>query len=391
MMKNKDTHISWQLFRKAVHSGLNAEEQRLLEAWLQADAKRQAYFEKAQNYYREAEKEDSEYDYQSAFYQFVAQTKPKRKTFFSWMQVVASIAVLVAGAWVVYLLDEAYNDYKRLSESQFIHAKEGEVELILSSGKKVLLKPEGKAQIQEESGKIQKKTGEINYLAFNDIQSTKTTKYNTVNVPRGTKFKLLLSDSTEVYLNALSEISYPLQFKGNKREVSIKGEAYFKVAKNSKKTFVVKTKEATIKVLGTAFNVNAYKENDAVFTSLEEGSLAVSNQFGKSVVIKPGEQAQTGKQVNIQVKKVDMNQVLSWRNGIFDFEDEDLSKIMDNLVRWYDFKVFYESEELKTYKFTGTINRYDDVGALLQLFEMTKSVEFYVKGNLLLVKKKEIH
>ncbi|MDE5421098.1 FecR domain-containing protein [Ancylomarina sp. DW003] len=385
-MDKKKIHIDWQLFRKAVAGQLHSEEKIKLDAWLQADAKNQKYFQKAQAYFQiKTSDEFSKIDYRPAFDQFIAQTTKKDRSYLRMFQVAASIILLLASGWLAYVVITA-EDYQRLSDAKPIHVKEGQVELVLSTGKRVLLDKKGESNIKEREGEIQKKDGLVNYLAF-EGKKQKYTQYNTINVPRGSDFKLVLSDSTVVWLNAESSITYPIQFAGNIRKVNITGEAYFDVTPDKSTPFVVESGNTQIEVLGTEFNINAYKGDAGIFTTLIEGSVAIDNGFGKQAVIKPNEQAITNSSAHLEVRKVDVNRVLDWRNGMFDFEDETLEDILEELARWYDFKIFYESEELKSYEFTGGIDRYKDMNQLLQLFEMTKSVNFYLKEDVLLVKK----
>jgi ferric-dicitrate binding protein FerR (iron transport regulator) len=385
-MNKKNTHIDWRIFRKAASHQLTSDEQLLLDEWLAVHTDNQKYFEKAVRYYQNQD-EEKEWDYKPAFNDFVKSTQKKKRNYFRFAQIAASVIILLACGWLFQVVINT-EDYQALSEAQPIQAKEGEVELVLSTGKKVLLKKDGDHQIKEKQGKIQKKGGAVDYLAF-EKKKQKYLQYNTINVPRGTDFKLVLSDSTVVWLNAESTITYPIQFADNIREVSITGEAYFDVTPNKEKPFVVEANGTKVKVLGTEFNVNAYRKDEGIFTTLIEGSVAVGNEFGKSVVIKPNEQAITGSSADVVVKEVDVNPILGWRNGLFDFEDEPLGNILEELARWYDFKIFYEDEDLRNYEFTGGINKYEDVNQLLKLFELTQSVKFYVKKDVLLVKKVE--
>ncbi len=385
-MNKKKIHIDWQLFRKAVSGQLHSEEKAKLDTWLHSDAENKKYFHKAQSYFQvKSSDEFSEIDYRPAFDQFIAQTTKKDRSYLRMFQVAASIVLLFASGWLAYVVVTA-EDYQRLSDAMSIQVQEGQIELVLSSGKSVLLDNKGESNIKEREGEIQKEDGLVNYLAFED-KKQKYTQYNTLKVPRGSDFKVVLSDSTVVWLNAKSSITYPIQFTGNTRKVSITGEAYFDVMPDKSKPFVVECGRTKVKVLGTEFNMNTYKGDAGIFTTLIEGSVAVDNGFGKQAVIKPSEQAITSSSPHLEVRTVNVNRELDWRNGIFDFEDETLEDILDELARWYDFQIFFESEELKSYEFTGGIDRYEDMNHLLQLFEMTQSVKFYLKGNVLLVKK----
>lgn len=375
--------MEWRIFRRAVSDELTEKDQKSLDDWLSADMSNRNYFKKAIGFYSRTN-ENKEIDYRPAFAQFMRETKNKSTNYLRIFQVAASIILLLASGWLGYVVLTT-EQYQSLNEAQLITAKEGQVELVLSSGKSVLLAKQGEESIKEKLGEIKKKNGVVNYLSFHKTKQ-KILQYNTVKVPRGSDFKLVLSDSTVVWLNAESSITYPVRFAEEIRNVSITGEAYFDVAHDKTKPFVVDAGGTKIKVLGTEFNVNAYRNEDGIFTTLIEGSVAVANGFGATATIKPNEQARTNS-TTISVKEVDVSKIIDWRKGLFDFEDEPLVDILDELARWYDFKIFFETEELKNYQFTGSIERYEDMNQLLKLFEMTKSVQFFLKDDALLVRK----
>lgn len=387
-MNKKNTHIDWRIFRKAVADQLNSDEKKYFDVWYQEDAKNRNYFKQAVRYHEQKEKADilEEQDYRPAFEAFLRQTMTVKKSYWRYLQVAASVAVMIASGWVGYIIFSETPKYQAISEVRPIQPVEGKVELILSSGKKVLLEKIGESNIQEKEGEIHKKDGTVEYLDFQK-HGKKTIQYNTVNVPRGTDFKLVLSDSTVVWLNAESSITYPVQFAGNIRKVLVTGEAYFDVTPNKEKPFVVEAGGTNIEVLGTEFNINAYEEESRIYTTLIEGKVLVDNGFGKNVVILPNEQAVTGASADVIVNEVDVSTVIDWKLGMFDFEDERLDDILSELARWYDLKIFFDSEELKGFQFTGGLSRYEDVNQLLQLFEMTKSVKFYIKDDVMLVRK----
>ena len=383
-MNKKNPHIDWQILKKAISGKLTEQEQKALGIWLSASSNNQNYFNKAIEFHKR-EGKIQEFEFKPAFDQFLEQTSRNSVNYLQLFQVAASVILLIAFSWLGYELTNT-EKYYSLSEVKPIKAKEGKVELVLSSGKSVLLSKQGEEVIKETQGEIRKKNGLVDYLGFKNTRQ-KYIQYNTVNVPRGSDFKLILSDSTIVWLNAESSITYPIQFAANSRNVRISGEVYFDVMRNTNQPFVVETHGTKVKILGTEFNINAYKEGDGIFTTLIEGSVVVGNQFGKTIVIKPNEQAMSNNSLDITVRKVDINHVIDWRYGKLDFEDEPLVDILEELARWYDLKIFYESDELKNFEFTGGIDRYEDLGKLLKLFEMTKSVQFYVKDDMLLVKK----
>lgn len=166
--------------------------------------------------------------------------------------------------------------------------------------------------------------------------------YNTMTTPKGRQFNLTLPDGSKVWLNAASSIRYPLAFNGNERKVEITGEAYFEVAQNATKPFRINAdNRQEIQVLGTHFNVNAYGNEKTLNTTLLEGSVSVTSGLS-SVKLKPGQQA-AGQASGIKViNDVDLEKVMSWKNGLFNFENVRLEDVMRQLERWYDIEVVYE-------------------------------------------------
>lgn len=384
-MDKKKTNIEWRILKKAASNQLDKQEQVLFEEWLNANQRNQIYFNKAKQFYQDIDKRESSKDYRDAFKQFERQISTKRSIVKSAMQIAASIVIILGVSWLAYFLVNI-ETYQKISEADLIKANSSKVELLLSSGETIVLDHEEEKTIQINGGDIKSKLGEIEYLDV-DVMEQQKVVYNTLLVPRGANYKLVLSDSTVVWLNAESSIKYPIKFLGDKRQVAITGEAYFDVTPDKSRPFIVETLSTNVEVLGTEFNVNAYDTDGKVYTTLVEGSVAVDNQFGKSLVIVPNEQAVTGRFTDIMVKEANLKQVLGWRNGLFVFEDKTLDDILTELSRWYDFKVFFEEEELKAYEFTGELDQYKDVNQLLLKFEKTRAVEFMVKENVLLVKK----
>lgn len=384
-MDKKKTHIEWRTLRKAASNQLDEQEQVLFDEWLNANKRNQIYFNKAKRYYQETDNND--FDYRDAFAQFEKEIGTQRFTWKPVLRIAASVAIILGVSWFTYFVVNI-ETYKTLSEAKPIKPDSGQVELLLSNGKTVVLDYKEEKTIAVAGGDVKSKLGALDYLEVK-ANSEETAVYNTIVVPRGSNFKLTLSDSTVVWLNAESSIQFPVKFSGYERKVAITGEAYFDVAHNKQKPFVVDVEGTQVKVLGTEFNINSYKKGDGVYTTLVEGKVAVNNQFGNSVVIAPNQQAISSRSTEVEVVEAKLDEVLGWKRGKFVFEDRALEDILDELSRWYNFKVFYEAEELKTFEFTGDLDQYKDVNQLLLLFEKTKAVKFMVKENVLLVKKPE--
>lgn len=211
--------------------------------------------------------------------------------------------------------------------------------------------------------------------------------YNTMKTPRGGQYKLTLSDGTNVWLNAASSITYPTVFNGEQRNVSITGEAYFEVAKNPQKPFVVKINDnAGIRVLGTHFNVNAYTDEPQVNTTLLEGKVMV-NAGTKSQQLDPGQQSQLSRNGNLKLlRNADLQQAVAWKDGIFNFRHTKLEVLMRQLSRWYDVEVEYPNG-VPDLEFGGKVQRTLPLSKLLEgLGEM--DVKFRIEeGRRLIVLK----
>ena len=181
---------------------------------------------------------------------------------------------------------------------------------------------------------------------------------------------MTLADGTRVWLNSESELHFPLQFGGEQRIVQLTGEAYFEVAKDAARPFIVKTSHYNIEVLGTRFNVADYDNDMSVHTTLVEGKVAVSGPGVRQRILQPNEQfvldKNTGKQ---EIKTVDVSYIVAWKDAGFRFRDVRLEDIMHAIERWYDVTVFYENQEVKDYRFGFNVGRDESIDPILRIFE----------------------
>lgn len=289
-----------------------------------------------------------------------------------WWAAASVILALCIGAYI-------WNANKKNAESPIVVAKTVDIApgedgaiLTLSDGRQIVLDSLGNGVIALQNGsQAVIKNGELIYDLTGD--ATGEIVYNTMSTPKRRQFRLLLPDGTKVWLNAASSISYPTVFTGKERRVEITGEAYFEVAKNIKMPFRASVKnKAEIEVLGTHFNVNAYENEASINTTLLEGSVVVSSdqqqKVKQTVVLKPGQQAQltnvkygsekaaTTKTAIKIISDTDIEKVMAWRNGLFNFEDATLEEIMRQLERWYDIEVVYE-KNVPNIALTGELTR----------------------------------
>ena len=207
---------------------------------------------------------------------------------------------------------------------------------------------------------------------------------NKIIVPTGGEYNLILSDGTWVYLNAESVITYPQKFVGEKREVTLEGEAYFQVTASKEHPFIVKTKDMDVLVTGTEFNVKAYPDELNVQTTLLRGKVAVFAGIDKKekIEIEPNQQAEWSREnVKLQVREVDPDLFVAWKNGQFLFRQDRLEDIMKTLARWYDMEVFYLDESIKNMAFAGKLDRSEDITPILNVLRATDKLTVEVNGK----------
>jgi ferric-dicitrate binding protein FerR (iron transport regulator) len=202
------------------------------------------------------------------------------------------------------------------------------------------------------------------------LQSTGATEMNTLYVPAGQRAQLTLQDGTQVWLNAQSTLTYPARFTSKRREVSVVGEAYFDVAENRKRPFVVTTQQLTMEVLGTEFNVYSYLESGYTQTSLVEGSLRVSETANpdRSLLLSPNQQI-IFKGEEMQLEPISNPDHLLWREGIYAFDNERLIDILTKLELYYDIKIQVEDPEIFNVRYTGKFRQRDGIDEILHILQ----------------------
>lgn len=298
----------------------------------------------------------------------------------------AAVLLLAVGMGTYLVMKEKLTSIPSVENRQpdIAPGKSGAV-LTLADGKQVSLDSMGNGIIASQQGAdVRLNNGQVEYNGT----ATDADKmvYNTITTPRGRQFRLTLPDGTQVWLNAASSLRFPTIFLGADRMVEVTGEAYFEVAKNDKMPFnVLVNKAAMVHVLGTHFNINAYTSEQAVKTTLLEGSLAVTYE-GQRALLKPGQQANvktgTGSYMKVTAD-VNLDKVMAWKNGIFNFEGATLNEFMLQLERWYDIDVVYE-KGIPDITFWGKMSRDIPLSGLLVVLEKS-NVKFRLDGRKLTI------
>lgn len=210
-----------------------------------------------------------------------------------------------------------------------------------------------------------------------------------VSTPKGHISRCTLADGTEVWLNAGSILKYPSTMNGNLREVNLDGEAYFKVTKNAHKPFVVNTRQAQIKVLGTVFNLKAYSSENKVETTLEEGRVEFKpkNSTAGTIELKPGEQVIFNhSNQEISVNKVDTYLLTAWKDGKYVFKDAELKDIIAELERLYDVKFHVQNDSLLQQHFRGMFEYDLNIFSALERLETTTNMKYKIDGRTIWLK-----
>ena len=304
-------------------------------------------------------------------------------------RIAATVALLMTlGGMYLFVSSPTHEKMLAKNESVIRHAYP-QAKLILSTGKEI--------DLTKNAGHIQEQDGSVVALDSNkmlvydgaQVIESKKTLYNKIIVPRGGEFFLTLSDGTEVWLNADSELEYPVNFVADERAVKLRGEAYFKVKKDTTKPFRVTSGEYRLQVYGTEFNMNTYHQEE-IQVVLVQGAVGFrANLSTPELRLKPNQlgvaNELTGK---TEIKEVDVYPYIAWKNQDVVVMNERLESIMEKIERWYDVNVFFQNDSLKDVRLYGNIQRYADIQDLLFFLEKTSGAHFSIKDRTIIINNK---
>jgi len=279
----------------------------------------------------------------------------------------AASLIIVAGIW--YFSHNHSSDSATITTAVSVVPTPNDIILSLPDGKNVSLDSTDQ-QLQTGDVTISTRSRTLSYVV-NDAQAA---EYATLTVPAGKEYKIQLKDGSEIHLNAATKLRFPLAFKGNRREVTINGEAYIKVVPNSQKPFMVHLPKGTVEVLGTEFNINTY-DSTVDRISLVEGSVRVK-AFTEYVLLKPGKQAVCASD-NISITSFDAEEVLAWRAGIYYIDNASLVELSSVLNRWYGCTVVVDTKEAAVQRFTGVLYKKQPVDLMLKRIQLTNTIRYY--------------
>ena len=384
------------------------EERSRLEAWRRQDAANEALFQKmvAQEITQEEYARYASIDAERAWDKFVKQTgiddtniKGKHVISFRhlwrYAAAVALVAVVGAAGWW-------YTDYKKVTPPVISQEIEQAMHQSEVSGKQVamiekIVNTTEATSVQEQIAQIKEEL--VDYTVSDDVveellAATRVTTYH------DKEFWLKLDDKTLVHLNYNSKLIHPERFGSDSRDVVLDGEAYFMVAKDKSRPFVVHTPNGDVTVYGTEFNVNTRIKNDNVNDNdnngkseyrtevvLVKGSVGVTPEGQAERMIVPGEQATFGENTGINLRNVDVTPYVAWNTGTFVFNDMPLSKLMEVLSKWYNMEVVYEDSTLQGLTFSGEFDRYGGVEPIVKGLNTAMGLDVSVKGNRMIIKR----
>lgn len=321
----------------------------------------------------------------------ISTKKPARAISFYTLRIaVAAVFIILVGAGT-YLL---FNSKKLSNPEQPAVANNRPLNNILQPGgnKAVLRLADGKEILLDSAGTgTLAQQGQVKIIKLNNGQlsyslpkgKSAEALYNTVTTPKGGQYQLLLADGSKIWLNAASALRFSASFSDKERMVELTGEGYFEIAK-SPVPFHVKLNNVDIRVLGTHFDVNGYQDEAFVRTTLLEGSVKVTKGV-QNTLLKPGQQASVSNGGQITVAdNVEVERIIAWKNGLFQFKNTDLRTILREAARWYDVEFKYEGDLSET--FSGQISRNVNASQLLKILESTGKVHFVITGRTILVK-----
>lgn len=392
-LREEHTIIGNILAKYPLLEDLTQEEWRLWTAWYADDRNKTIVEtimqEKATDLERMVQIKERMHEGREKYYEAIEESRSSGAGWWSnWKTYMAAASILVIASL-------AYLGYNKKAQTTIISetpvvVKSNDVEpgkftakLTLADGSVLIVDSLSSGQlVQQGSTTVYNKDGKLVYQKQGKQKDE--VLYNTLTTANGQTYATVLSDGSKVWLNSQSSIKYPVSFIGRIRQVEITGEAYFEVAHDANKPFHVLAEGMEIQVVGTHFNVNGYRDEAILKTTLLEGKVKIS-KGNYSTVLTEGQQAQLNKQTQTieKLNNVDVDEAVAWRFGYFQFNDADLQTVLRQLVRWYDVEVIYQGP-IPQREFWGKISRKNTLSQVLRTLE-TNNIHFKQEGKRIIV------
>ncbi len=388
----EEDFVSWEILLKKACRSLTPEEEVIFQRWMDEDVSHREYYERMCKVWTANETTDMlTTDVSKMIADFdkcIKQDKGHRRKMQRIIyRIVASLIVLLTIGGGIFILREKKTNIQQYTDVvQSIVAGDSKAIVLLSNGERVDIEVLADSlQYELEGLAVEKDSGIIKYSAT----AGKDSVYNTIIIPRGGEYQVELSDGTKVWLNAESKLRIPIVFAGSERRVFLSGEAYFDVAKDVTKPFIVETDMGRVKVYGTEFNVRNYTSDKQLKTTLIEGSIGFSNNRIDEVELKPGYQLiLTKENISPRIERVKISNEIAWKYKRFCFENSTFESIAKDVERWYDVEIVFINPNLKKLEFSGNLSRYEEITTLLRYFEECADIKFLIDKRVVTVREK---
>lgn len=389
MRTEKDTFHLAQILVKSLKESLTAEEQEILDQWLAEDQDHLNLYEHyaSDDFVKQKLKSASGIAWREDYESFM-----KRYAFLrrqnKWRERIkyAAIFLLPLSLALALWLKAPVQPVELAVQAPVV--EKSKPVLTLAGGERIILTDSLK--VSETDGTwVAGENGELVYTkqAEDTMVTSQTLLYNRLEVPRGAEYFLTLADGSKIWLNSETVIRYPVNFTGEKREVYLEGEAFFKVAKDPERPFVVHAAETQVEVLGTEFNVRNYSDELEVATTLVNGRVRLTTEKeNRQVILEPGEQGSIDKATGkMGVQTVDAYLFTAWKDARFVFRNTRMEDLLNTLSRWYDLTIFYQNNAVKDIRFTGDMARMVDFRQLLGIIEANERIQFSIRDRVVTV------
>ena len=315
----------------------------------------------------------------------------KRRVLRKWYAV-SGVACLIGIILGGFFLNHGNRESVALVENNPEQVVNEKVMLVLSDGQTIGLAHQGTDSIYIGQATIIKKENQLAYQRKQDTQGARVEEErNRIITTVGGDYCFILSDGTKVWLNAESELDFPVDFVGKERVVRLKGEAYFEVKPDAAHPFIVETRGVRTRVLGTSFNIKAYDNEESIFTTLLTGKVKVSaiGEENESVVLTPGMQSEWQENgQKMSVKKVNAENFTAWRQGAFMFDNENIMVVTRVLERWYGLKFIY-NENVHEHTFSGRLSKDEPLESILETLTFTGGPQFKIEKDVVYIIEKK--
>ncbi len=377
-----------ELVIKHLDAGLDAAEQQELNTWMsQSKINKEAIQEFLDD--KSLQKGIGDlYKTKERIWQKLEQTVDERKIvsikrkIWQWAAAAAIITGITVSGYFIFPDNSKHDNTNTQANTEHLqnNIKPGsyKAKLVLADGTEIVLDSATLGKLaQQGNAAVVNQDGKLVYIP--GVAGDEEV-YNTVMTARGETYSLVLADKSKVWLNAASSIKFPVSFTGNERRVEITGEAYFEVAKDAEKRFIVSAKGITTEVFGTHFNINTYNNELATRVTLLEGNIQVNKNN-----VQPGQQAVVNDNGHLEITgNIDLEQAVAWKNGEFQFGDKtDIKTAMRQVERWYDIEVEYRGSFNS--HIGGSISRSASLPKILKMLEKTGVVKFEIQDKRIIV------